>query len=127
MDSTSALALENIPQKLLVVGGGYIGLELGTAYCELGSSVSVVAMPAGILPGCDRDLARLLEKRLRSKFSEIKLETKVTQMEDTGRSVKVTFENKEGKSSSEEYDNVLIAIGRRPNSKGLGLENTQVQ
>ncbi len=127
LDSTSALALENVPQKLLVVGGGYIGLELGTVYCELGSSVSVVEMTAGILPGCDRDLSRILEKRLRSKFTDIKLETKVIKMEDTGRSIKITFEDKEGKSSSEEYDKALVAIGRRPNSKGLGLENTKVQ
>lgn len=127
LDSTTALELQDIPKKLLVIGGGYIGLELGTAYCELGSTVSVVEMTPGILAGCDRDLAKILEKRIRTKFADIKLETKVTKIDDTGHSVKVSFEDKEGKTSTEEYDKVLVAIGRRPNSKGFGLENTKVQ
>ncbi len=127
LDSTSALAMSDIPQKLLVIGGGYIGLELGTVYSELGSQVSVVEMTAGLLPGCDRDLANILEKRISRLFKSIRLETKVTKMAETKPGIVVTFENKDGKISTEEFDKILVAIGRRPNSKNLGIENTKVQ
>src|SRR3989338_4440585 len=127
LDSTTALEMADIPPRLLVVGGGYIGLELGTVYSELGSPVSVVEMTPGLLPGCDRDLVNILEKRLNHLLKSIRLETKVTKMEQTNQGIKVTFEDKEGKTSAEEFDKVLVAIGRRPNSKNLGLENTQVQ
>jgi dihydrolipoamide dehydrogenase len=127
LDSTSALELKDVPQRLLVVGGGYIGLELGTVYCELGSQVSVVEMLPHLLMGADRDLAMILEKRIKERFSSIMLETKVTKVEETQSSVKVTFEDKDGKISSEEYDRILVAIGRKPNSKGLGLENTKIK
>ena len=127
LDSTTALNLENIPESLLVVGGGYIGLELGTVYAELGTKVSVVEMMSGILPGADRDLAGVLEKRLQNVFKSIMLETKVMKMEDTKKSIKVTFEDKNGKTPTQEFEKVLVAIGRKPNSEGLGLENTKVQ
>ena len=127
MDSTSALAMEDKPNRLLVIGGGYIGLELGTVYHELGSKVSVVEMTPGLLPGADRDLANILEKRVSKMFESIRLETKVTKIEDQKDGIAVTFEDKSGKQSTEKYDKVLVSIGRRPNSKNLGLENTKVQ
>lgn len=127
LDSTTALELADVPERLLVVGGGYIGLELGSVYAPLGSKVSVVEMTPGLLPGCDRDLTNILFRRVETIFENIMLETKVTKMEDTGKTIKVTFEDKEQKTSAREYERVLIAIGRKPNSDGLGLENTKVK
>ena len=127
LDSTSALALPDIPKKFLVIGGGYIGLELGTVYAQLGSAVSVVEMTAGLLPGVDADLSALLKKKLASQFEAIKLNTRVSGLKDTGEAVEVLFEDREGQASSEFYDKVLIAIGRKPDASGLGLEHTQVQ
>ena len=127
LDSTSALELSDIPQKLLVVGGGYIGLELGSVYAELGSAVSVVEMTPGILPGVDPDLSAVLYKKLGSKFTAIKLNTKVTGLKDTGSAVEVSFEGQQGQPSVETYDKVLIAIGRKPDASSLTLENTKVQ
>ncbi|MCB9772674.1 MAG: dihydrolipoyl dehydrogenase [Candidatus Omnitrophica bacterium] len=126
LDSTTALNLEDIPAKLLVLGGGYIGLELGTVYSELGSKVSIVEMLPSLLAGVDRDLGVILENRIKKHFSAVKVNTKVTKMEETTSGIKVTFEDKEGNISSEEYDKVLVAIGRKPNSKNLGLEKTKV-
>ncbi len=126
LDSTTALDLVDIPEKLLVLGGGYIGLELGTAYSELGSKVSVVEMMPNLLAGVDRDLGTILETRIKKHFSGVKVNTKVTKMEETKDGVKVTFEDKEGKTTSEEYNKVLVAIGRRPNTKNLGLEKTKI-
>jgi len=125
LDSTTALELEDVPKKLLVIGGGYIGLELGTVYNELGSEVSVVEMLPGLLTGVDRDLALVLEKRLKERFSSIRVNTKVTKIEETAKGITVTFEA-DGKSSQEDFDKVLVAIGRKPNSQHLGLENTKV-
>lgn len=127
LDSTTGLELDGVPKKLLVVGGGYIGLELGTVYCELGSEVTVVEMLPALLMGADRDLAVILEKRLKTLFHAIKVNTKVTAMEETKTGIKISFEDQDGKKSSEEYDKVLVAIGRKPVTKGLGLENTKVQ
>ncbi len=127
LDSTTALDLADVPEKLLVIGGGYIGLELGTVYQALGSKVSVVEMLPNLLMGADRDLAMVLEKRLQKIFSAIKVSTKVTKMEESKSGIAVTFEDGSGKSSTEEYDKVLVAIGRKPNSKNLGLENTKVK
>ena len=126
-DSTGALELENIPENLLVVGGGYIGMELGTVYHELGSKVSVVEMTPGLLPGADRDLADILYKRVKGMFAKIMLETKVIKMETSKNGITVTFTDKEGKEFKEEYNKVLVSIGRRPNSENLGLENTKVK
>ncbi len=126
-DSTSALRLDEIPASLLVVGGGYIGLELGMAYHELGSAVSVVEMTSGLLPGADRDLADVLAKRAKSIFKETLLETKIAKMTPHADGVLVTFQTKDGQERHQDYNKVLVAIGRRPNSENLGLEKTKVQ
>ncbi|MEC7710279.1 MAG: dihydrolipoyl dehydrogenase [Planctomycetota bacterium] len=125
MDSTAALQLEDIPDSLLVIGGGYIGLEMGTVYAELGSRVSVVELTDGLLPGADRDLVKPLHKRLKGLFEAILLETKVVGLNDIGNGVEVSFEGPDGKTS-ETFSRVLVAVGRRPNSDGIGLENTNV-
>ncbi len=125
MDSTGALSLPDIPGKLLVVGGGYIGLELGSVYSGLGSSVSVVEFMDTLLPGADQDLVRPLERRIKKSFDQIYLSTKVTGMKETSSGVAVTFEGKI--NEEKEYDRVLVAIGRKPFSGGLGLENTKVE
>ncbi|MCI0359862.1 MAG: dihydrolipoyl dehydrogenase [Planctomycetaceae bacterium] len=127
MDSTGALELVDLPQSLLVIGGGYIGLEMGTVYAQLGSRVSVVELLEGLLPGADRDLVKPLHKRLNALFGErIYLNTKVGSLGLVGNKVEVAFEGP-GKFGTEQYDRVLVSVGRRPNSRGLGLENTQVQ
>lgn len=125
MDSTSALELADIPASLLVVGGGYIGLEMGTVYAELGSRVSVVELTDTLLPGADRDLVKPLQKRLEGLFEKIHLKTKVVKLEDRGSAVAVHFDGPDGQTT-QEFSRVLVAVGRRPNSDGLGLENTQV-
>ena len=125
MDSTGALCLADVPKSLLVVGGGYIGLEMGTVYAELGSEVSVVELTEGLLPGADRDLVKPLEKRLRSIFKEIYLGTKVVGLEDTGKAVEVHIQGPEYEGAMN-YQRVLISVGRQPVSSGIGLENTKV-
>lgn len=125
MDSTSALELADIPESLLVIGGGYIGLEMGTVYAELGSQVSVVELTDGLLPGADRDLVKPLAKRLAGLFAAIRLETKVVRLEDRGDGIEVFFEGPDG-TTSQIFSRVLVAVGRRPNSDGIGLENTDV-
>ena len=131
MDSTSALELPDVPKSLLVVGGGYIGLELGTVYATLGSKVSVVEMTGGLLPGADRDLVQPLEKRLKTLFAAIMLNTKVVKVAEEKDGIRVTFEGgsvSEGGAEKEQvFDRVLVAIGRRPNSKVPGLETTKVK
>jgi len=136
MDSTSGLELPDVPKSLLVVGGGYIGLELGTVYATLGSKVSVVEMTAGLLPGADRDLVSVLQKRLETLFSKIMLNTKVVKVAEEKNGIRVTFEpggpddrrgGPSGPPSDELFDRVLIAVGRRPNSKIPGLETTGVK
>lgn len=125
MDSTGALELEDVPKKLLVVGGGYIGLEMGTVYAELGSEVSVVELTDGLLPGADRDLVKPLEKRVRERFAHVHLGTKVLGFKDTGKAVEVGLEGPDVEPT-QTYDRVLVSIGRRPVSSGIGLENTKV-
>lgn len=126
IDSTGALDLPEIPEKLLVIGGGYIGLEMGSVYAQLGSQVSVVELMDGLLPGADRDLVKPLHKKLQSLFGErIFLNTKVGSVADRGDHVEVAFEGP-GKFGVERYSRVLVSVGRRPNSRGLGLENTRV-
>jgi dihydrolipoamide dehydrogenase len=126
MDSTSGLELPDVPKSLLVVGGGYIGLELGSVYATLGSKVSVVEMTPGLLPGADRDLVGVLEKRLKKLFSTIMLNTKVVKVVEDGAGIRVTFE---GDVAEKEhvFDRVLVAVGRRPNSNVPGLETTAVK
>ncbi|MGQ9913199.1 MAG: dihydrolipoyl dehydrogenase [Thermogutta sp.] len=126
MDSTGALELEEIPERLLVVGGGYIGLELGTVYSALGSKVSVVEVTGGLLPGADRDLVRPLHKRLERTFEAIHLETKVVGLDETADGVLVHLEGA-GQAKTEKFSRVLVSVGRTPNSDGLGLENTKVE
>lgn len=125
VDSTGALKLEDIPETMLVVGGGYIGLEMGTVYAELGSKVSVVELSDGLLPGADRDLVKPLEKRIRSRFEGVHLGHKVAGLKDVGDKVEVQIEGPD-LSGAHEFDRVLVSIGRWPVSKGLGLENTKV-
>lgn len=126
LDSTSALDLPDAPKSLLVVGGGYIGLEMGTVYAALGSKVSVVEMEDGLMPGADRDLVGILARRLEKSFQSIMLKTKVVEMKETEKGVRVKFEGEGAKNSAETYDKVLIATGRKPNSNIAGLENTKV-
>ena len=127
IDSTGALALADVPKSLLVVGGGYIGLELGSVYAALGSKVSVVEMTNGLLPGCDRDLVSVLKRRLDKKFAEILLKTKVIDLKEQKGGVAVTLEDNKQQQSSKRFDKVLIAVGRRPNSENLGLETTSIK
>ena len=125
LDSTTALELPDVPKSLLVIGGGYIGLELGTVYATLGSKVSVVEMTGGLLPGADRDLVSVLHKRLEKLFAAIMLNTKVVKVAEEKNGIRVTFEG-EAAEKEQVFDRVLVAIGRRPNSKIPGLESTRV-
>lgn len=127
MDSTGALEIEDIPARLLVIGGGYIGCELGSVYAALGSKVTMVEMTASLMPGPDKDLADVVSKRLHKKFDEVLLKTKVLSVEDVGDKVKVTLEGLHVKEPVREFERVLISVGRRPNSDGIGLENTRIQ
>jgi dihydrolipoamide dehydrogenase len=126
MDSTSALELNEIPPKLLVVGGGYIGLEMGSVYQALGSQVTIVEMTDELLPGADRDLVRLLQARLKREFDNILLKTKVTTATETADGVCVKQESLKG-TTEDTFDRILVSVGRQPNSSGLGLENTKVE
>jgi dihydrolipoamide dehydrogenase len=155
LDSTSALELPDVPKSLLVIGGGYIGLELGSVYAALGSKVSVVEMTPGLLPGADRDLVNVLQKRLEKVFSSIRLTTKVVKVAEDKTGIRVTFEAADstasrapspagrgdasadssvsrsggasGSANEEIFDRVLVAIGRRPNSGIPGLGTTRVK
>ena len=126
INSTGALALENIPGKMLVVGGGIIGLEMGTVYSTLGSQIDVVELQSSLIPGCDADLVRPLQKRLKSKFNTIMLETKVTEIKAQKNGLKVTFEGKQAPDKAVIYDKVLVAVGRTPNGKLIGAERAGV-
>ena len=121
LDSTAALELAEIPEKLLVIGGGYIGLELGQVYAALGSRVTLVEMTDGLLPGVDRALVQPLARRCEKFFAKIRLGTKVTSLTETGSAVEARF----GADEAETFDRVLVAVGRRPASAGLGLEQTR--
>jgi dihydrolipoamide dehydrogenase len=126
MDSSGALDLPDVPKTLLVVGGGYIGLEMGSVYAALGSKVTVVEMLSGLLPGADRDLVRPLHQRLKEQFEAIYLKTKIQSLKATDKGIVAKMEGEEA-PSEQTFDRVLIAIGRRPNSKGFGLENTRAE
>jgi dihydrolipoamide dehydrogenase len=129
MDSTGALNLEDVPGSLLVVGGGYIGLELGSVYAALGTRVTVVEMLSGLLPGADRDLVLPLHKRLEKMFEAILLNTTVASLKEDGAGIRATFEGAavEEKDRERIFDRVLVSVGRKPNSEIPGLETTQVQ
>ena len=129
MDSTGALDLPDIPASLLVVGGGYIGLELGSVYAQLGSAVTVVEMTGGLLPGADRDLVDILAKRVNRTMKAVLLNTRVTQMTAEPAGIRVWFE---GDGVAEDarvqvFDRVLVSVGRRPNASLPGLDTTKVQ
>ena len=130
MDSTGALALADVPKRMLVIGGGIIGLEMGTVYDALGSKVSVVEFTDGLIQGCDRDLVRPLQKRMEKRFESIMLNTKVASMEPKSDGIHVAFEGVNGNADApkgvEVYDRVLVSIGRRPNGKNIGAENAGV-
>jgi dihydrolipoamide dehydrogenase len=126
MDSTGALDLPDVPRSLLVVGGGYIGLELGSVYAALGTKVTVVEMTDGLLPGADRDLVNILAKRIEAICESVLLNTKVVSMKDTGAGVAVTLEGT-AEPKERTFDRVLISIGRRPNSAVPGLDRTGVK
>src|SRR6202022_1264958 len=115
MDSTSALDLSEVPGTLLVVGGGYIGLELGTVYASLGSKVSVVEMLPGLLPGADRDLVLPLHKRLEKSFDSILLNTTVAAMKEEANGIRVTFDRPKVREREKVFDKVLVSVGRKPN------------
>jgi dihydrolipoamide dehydrogenase len=125
MDSTGALRLPDIPKRLLVVGGGYIGLELGTVYQALGSEVTVVEALPRLLNGVDADLVRPLHQRMQRRFKAIKLNTTVEKLEAQNEDLVATFSDSEG-TNTDRFDRVLIAVGRKPNSEQLGLEHTTV-
>jgi dihydrolipoamide dehydrogenase len=123
MDSTAALELPEIPERLLVIGGGYIGLELGTVYATLGSRVTLVEMTEGLLPGVDRDLVQPLQRRVDKLFAAVHLRTKVTSLREAGGRIEATLEGQ----GAESFDRVLVAVGRKARSAGLGLETTGVR
>ena len=125
MTSTEALDLEDVPENLLIVGGGYIGMEMGTVYAALGSKITVVEAMDSILAGADPDLARPVVTAAKKAFKEIRLKAKVLKMSSAGKQVKVEIEF-EGKKVEELYDRVLVSVGRSANSVDLGLENTKV-
>jgi dihydrolipoamide dehydrogenase len=121
IDSTGALELESIPQRLLVIGGGIIGLEMACVYDALGAKVSVVELTPQLMPGCDPDLVRPLEKRIKARYERIMTGTKVTACEATAAGLRVRFEGA-GAPAEETYDRVLVAVGRVPNGRRLGAE-----
>ena len=121
IDSTGALEFKDIPERMLIVGGGIIGLEMGTVYDALGSKITVVELADGLIQGCDRDLVRPLQKRMEKRFESIHLNTKVVEIKADGDNLKVTFENKDGQFD-DTFNKVLISVGRTPNGKLIDAE-----
>jgi dihydrolipoamide dehydrogenase len=119
MDSTGALALEELPKNLLVIGGGIIGLEMACVYDALGVKVSVVELTDTLMPGCDRDLVRPLEKRIKARYEAIMTGTRVTEVKALKGGIKVSFEGKNAPDKPQTYDRVLVAVGRRPNGDAI--------
>ena len=126
MTSREALDVPDVPESLLIVGGGYIGMELGTVYATLGSKVVVVEALASILMGADPDLVRPVQRYAEKAFKEVRVNTKVLSMATAGKQIKVVME-KDGKKIEELYDRVLVSVGRVPNHADLGLENTKIK
>jgi dihydrolipoamide dehydrogenase len=126
IDSTGALDLQDIPKTLLVIGGGYIGLELGSVYATLGTKVTCVEMMPGLLPGADRDLVLPLHKRLEKLFAAILLNTTVKSLKDEKNGIRVAFEG-DVKEKEQVFERVLMSVGRRPNSEIAGLDKTKVK
>lgn len=122
IDSTGALELADIPKRMLVVGGGIIGLEMATVYSTLGSQIDVVELQENLIPGCDPDLVRPLQKRIKSRYKNIMLGTKVTDIQAQKSGLKVTFEGKQAPEKPQSYDRVLVSVGRVPNGKKINAE-----
>jgi len=127
MTSTQALAIEDIPQDLLIIGGGYIGMELGTVYANLGSKIVLVEALEGILGGADPDLVRPVLKSAQQNFKELRFKTKVVEMATKGNKVRVVTQGPDGAKKEELYDRVLVSVGRVPNYADLGIENTKIE
>jgi dihydrolipoamide dehydrogenase len=127
MDSTGALNLPDIPKTMLVIGGGYIGLELGSVYAALGTKVTVVEMLTGLLPGADRDLVLPLHKRLEKSLDMILLNTTVKSLKEEANGIRATFEGAAVKEKEKVFDRVLVSVGRKPNSEIKGLDKTKVK
>ena len=126
MDSTSALEIKDIPDRLLVIGGGYIGLELGSVYAALGSKVTIVEMMPGLLPGADKDLVNVLAKRMDKITEAVYLKTKVAELKEVKNGIKVMLQGEGIEKPDQTFDKVLISVGRKPVTAGFGLENTKV-
>ena len=122
IDSTGALKLAEVPKRLLVIGGGIIGLEMATVYDALGSKITVVELMDGLIPGADRDVVRPLAKRIEKRYEKILLKTKVAKIEATKAGLKVTFEDSDGTTSTDTFDAALMAVGRRPNGREIKAE-----
>lgn len=127
ISSRQALDIEDVPERLLVIGGGYIGLELGQVYAALGSKITVVEMLPALLAGVDADLVNVLRKRLKKQFDSILLETKAAKMEEVEEGVRVTFEGKNAPDEPMTFDKVMLAVGRRPNTEGLNPDKAGVE
>ena len=126
LTSRTALDLVRVPKNILIIGGGYIGLEMGTVFNSLGSVVSVAEFLPNLLPGADADLVKPLARKLKKQFEEIYLSTKITSVKPSKpKGLTVTME-KDGKTSTKKFDQVLVAVGRKPNTKNIGLENTTI-
>ena len=127
IDSTGALALDDIPKSMLVIGGGIIGLEMATVYSTLGTKIDIVELQPGLIPGCDPDLVRPLQKRLKKRLNDIMLATQVTAIESLKKGLKVSFEGKNAPDAPRTYDKVLVAVGRRPNGALIDADKAGVQ
>lgn len=126
IDSTGALELEDIPGKLLILGGGIIGLEMACVYDALGSNITVVELMDQIIPGADKDIVRPLHNRIKDRYEAILLKTKVTDVKAQKNGLKVTFEDDKGETSSQMFDKVLVAVGRKPNGAMIDAEKAGV-
>lgn len=122
IDSTGALALKDVPKRMLVIGGGIIGLEMATVYDALGTKISVVELMDQIMPGADKDMVKPLHTRIAKRYEAIMLKTKVTKIEATKAGLKVTFEGEQAPAEAQVYDKVLMAVGRRPNGREINAE-----
>ena len=122
IDSTGALALNDVPKRMLVIGGGIIGLEMATVYDALGSKISVVELMDQLMPGADKDMVKPLHNRIAKRYEAIMLKTKVTKIEATKAGLKVTFEGEQAPAEAQVYDKVLMAVGRRPNGREINAE-----
>jgi dihydrolipoamide dehydrogenase len=126
LTSKTALDLKKIPNSLLVIGGGYIGLEMGTVFSALGASVSVAEFLPNLLPGADPDLVKPLARKLKKEFNQILLSTKITKVEESSTGFEVTME-RDGKENIETYDQVLVSVGRKPNTDKMGVNTTSIK